>query len=227
MKYITYLAFAFTNIVTVTAIAAPPGPPPSIDPTQEIQTKNGPVTATKGVKFYSIDDLPTGIREEESRRHQEYKAKGYVDSSEEEVSWLEAMPKAVKPFADYKEKVQVKLANLDGTPFSALKFLGVVREGPPHSLSRLFSFPNGTLLLLREWDYVAEGGGMLIPKDRVNEQVNGVPAVLGIGQSAKGKAMSELTWATDAKSYSLIMSGHVENAGMHKKMMALANSIKD
>ena len=74
---------------------------------------------------------------------------------------------------------------------------------------------------------MAEGGGMLIPKGRVNEQVNGVPAVLGIAQSQKGKAMSQLTWATEAKSYTLIMTGHVENAGMHKKMMELANSIKD
>lgn len=217
MKYISRLALVYTATAASAAVAAPPGPPPSIAPSN----------ASRGVKYYVIDDLPPGIWEEESRRHQEYKTKGYVDASEEEVSWLEAMPKAVKPLADYKEKVLVKLSNLDGTPFAGLKFLGVVREGPPHSLSRLFSFPNGTLLLLREWDYVAEGGGMLIPKGRVNEQVNGVPAVLGIAQSQKGKAMSQLTWATEAKSYTLIMTGHVENAGMHKKMMELANSIKD
>lgn len=167
------------------------------------------------------------IRAEESRRHRDWLVKGHVDATDDQLSWIEAMPKAAKPLAEFKENTKVNLANLEGTPFAALKLLGVVREGPPSSLSRVFSFPNGTILLLREWDYIADGGGMLIPKDRINETVNGTPAILGIAQSPSGKAVSQLSWTTKTKDYLLVMTGHVRGNGMHKKMMELANSIRE
>lgn len=228
MKRVACLVAVFAALSPFAALAAPPGPPPSVIPDQTTPATLGETaSSSKGVRFYSINDLPLGIREEEAKTHRNFVAKGYVEMPDEQVSWLDAMPKAAKPLSDQKGQVKVKLADLEKTPFHSLRFLGAVREGPPRSLSRVFLFPNGAVVLLREWDYLAEGGGIMIPKERINEQVNGTPAVLGIAQAPGGKAISELSWVTENKSYSLIVAGNVRRNGQYKKVMELANSIKD
>lgn len=227
---------SFTSLLLLSILAVPafaePDNKPLFTPDIEINTPTGPVSAKAGVHYYSIEDLPSTIREEASRRLLRKREKGYVESTEEEVSWVDWAPKAAKPMPDIQSKIKVNLANLNGTPFAKLKFEGVVPEGPTFSgpwtsVSRIFSYSNGTVVILREWDYVADGGGILIQKEQLTESINGIPAAFGIQQSPKGKAISTISWQTDKKSYTLTMSGHVHGNGMYKKFIELANSIRD
>ena len=57
--------------------------------------------------------------------------------------------------------------------------------------------------MLQEWDYVADGGGITIVKEAMNTTVGKFPAQLSRKRSPSGKVMTELSWATEKKYFTL------------------------
>lgn len=76
--------------------------------------------------------------------------------------------------------------------------------GPWTSVSRIYSLPDGDIIRLHEWDYVADGGGIVMQKEMMNETVNGrYQAILSTKKSGLGNALTTLGWATERKTYQL------------------------
>lgn len=192
-----------------------------------------PLKIGSGVKFDSLDQLPPGIKEYAKKQKAEMHAKGYIDAPDPEVTSLNNFPNMVRPLSSVQGNLKIKLSNFDTTSFNNMKFEGIVPEGPTlagpwTSASRIYTIPNGAVIRLYEWDYVADGGGVNFQKEMVNETISGrYQAILAIKKSAKGNALTTLTWATGRKYYTLSMTGHVRGNGMYKSFMALANSIQD
>lgn len=104
--------------------------------------------------------------------------------------------------------VKVKLAELGGNPLAHCRYDGFLPDGPTltgpwTSVVRVFSCSAGETVMLSEWDYVADGGGVTIVKEAMNAMVGKFPAQLSRKRSPSGKVMTELSWATDKKYFTL------------------------
>lgn len=209
----------------------PYGPQPKKNAPNIIPTD--PLKVGSGVNFNSIEDLPPGLKEIAKNKHAEFLSKGHMDAPDSEVTNIKNLLKLASPLSSVEGNLKVKLSTLNTAAFNNLKFEGIFPEGPTRkgpwtSVSRIYTTPNGAIIQLHEWDYVADGGGITIQKEMVNESINGrYPAVLSIEKSAQGNALTTLAWATERKIYRLSMTGHVKGNGMYTQFMNLANSIRD
>ncbi|MDP3671357.1 MAG: hypothetical protein Q8R69_16905 [Telluria sp.] len=228
-----YLAMTLACLHFGTAFAQndPFGPQPKNNAPTVVPTD--PLKIGAGIKFDSVEQLPPGLKEYAKKQHAEMRSKGYIDASDPEVTSLKNFPKLVRPLSSMESNLKMKLSSFDAKLFDNLKFEGIVPEGPTPtgpwtSVSRIYTMPNGGIIRIFEWDYVADGGGVNFQQEMVNELINGrYQAILAIKKSAKGNASSTLTWATERKYYTLSMTGHVRGNGMYNRFMALANSIRD
>lgn len=197
------------------------------------QIPQDPLGIGKGVSANLITQLPPQLQEHARKHEVDMRTKGYVDASDQEIGYIKNYRRLIKPLSDIQGNLKLKLSSFDESSFAFLKLEGVVPEGPSPSgpwtsLSRVYTIPNGAIIRLMEWDYVADGGGINFQKEMFNETIQGkYSAILSIKQSAKGEALSTLTWATDKKYYVLTMTGHVRGNGMYKQFLSLANSIRD
>lgn len=103
--------------------------------------------------------------------------------------------------------IKVKLAELDGSALARCRYDGFLPNGPTlngpwTSVVRVFTCSN-QIVMLSEWDYVADGGGITIVKEAMNTTVGKFPAQLSRKRSPSGKVMTELAWATDNKYFTL------------------------
>ncbi|WP_323493245.1 hypothetical protein [Undibacterium sp. CCC3.4] len=101
-------------------------------------------------------------------------------------------------------RIKLRLATLDGSELSRFRYHGLLpdgptRDGPWTSVIRVFSRADGLLIMLDEWDYVASGGGVVTVKEMMNAKVGPWPARFIVKKTADGRAISELTWASDEK----------------------------
>ena len=192
-----------------------------------------PIGFAGGLDFNSIDDLPDGLKVIAEKKRAEIASNGFTIAPDSEVTNIRNFPKMARPLSSVEGNLKFKLGSLNTAIFNHLKFEGIFPEGPNRSgpwtsVSRIYSLPNGDIIRLHDWDYVANGGGITMQREMLNETVNGrYPAIFSTKKSAQGNALSTLTWATDRKVYKLSMTGDAKGNGMHKRLMDLADSVQN
>ena len=194
-----------------------------------------PATAT-GITILPLDQhpVPDVLKNQARLELTQMKSSGYVDATEDSVSYLdrtkEDKDKRLKPMTEVAPKLKVIPANLGSSPLGQAVLLGATASGGLTEegwtgLSRIFDVPKFGLVELNEVDYIASQGGMAFIKEAINQDVNGFPAILSVKQSRSNKGLTELTWATDQKIYTLSANRALKDQKSVDEFLALARSI--
>ena len=178
--------------------------------------------------------VPDLLRTQARLEFTQMKERGYVDATEDAVSFLdkakEDKDKRLKTMVEVAPKLKVSPADMRASPLGQATLLGATESGGYTEegwtgLDRLFVVPKFGLVGLNEVDYVASQGGIAFIKEAINQDVNGYPAILSVKQSRGNKGLTELTWATDRKIYSLSTNRALKNKQSIDSFMELARSI--
>lgn len=189
-----------------------------------------------GVVLKALDSLPVpaALKTNAMNEISDMSSKGYVITSEEAVIYLERMKDtaALQPLNNVQHLLKIKPANLQPTPFAQMKALGAIPSGAYTdkgwtALQRIFQAPGSNLFGLEEIDYAATGGGLLMIKEAVNQDINGFPGILRVKKSNSNRSTTELTWATSKKIYTLSTNRDLTGDATTNEFLALAKSIKE
>jgi len=224
MLFTTLLFIAGNGIAANTAPLPFTGKQSSPVPTMEIGK----------VKHLSKEEIPPELKavvEDDIEKSR----KGYEEVSEEYFEYLDNYQNYLRVEDDVLPNLKLTLANLARTEFESYKYEGMIPGGPTipgpwTSVTRVFRSQDGMLVKLTEWDFVADGGAIVIVDEVMNSRVSGVPAFMAVKKSPSGKAVTTLTWATDKKQYTLTAEddGSVHGArklNTKKWLVKLAESI--
>jgi hypothetical protein len=114
---------------------------------------------------------------------------------------------AIVPPAD------VSASDLAGYTLAGVVPEGRGQDGPWTGVKRVYRRPDGVLVMLHEWAYAAEGGGVLGVRELMNATVRhgatSCPAQFAIRRAPTGQVVSELRWFTDAKVFTLSVAQDV------------------
>lgn len=191
---------------------------------------------SKGITVLPLDQhpVPDVLKTQARLELTQMKDKGYVDATEDSVSYLdkakEDMDKRLKPMAEVAPKLKLSPANLGSSSLGQAVLLGATASGGYTEegwtgLNRIFVVPKMGIVGLEEVDYIASQGGMAFIKEAINQDVNGFPAILSVKKSRSNKGLTELTWATDRKIYTLSTNHALKNQKSIDEFLALARSI--
>lgn len=128
----------------------------------------------------------------------------YEEASEALFMHLSSYYNHLRIGPDALSNVKVKLVDISMTKLAKYKYEGLIPEGPTiegpwTSVTRVFRRSDGLLIKLTEWDFVADGGAIVIIDEVMNSSVSDVPAFLSVKKSPSGKAVTTIEWATDKK----------------------------
>jgi len=192
-------------------------------------TKDTVMIESKG-NFYKMAEFSKEEMELTEKVGKDMAAKGYTDASEEEVQALKNDKVLIRPM-NQVNGLSFKPVSLKNTPFQQFHFKGGFPDnedgddGTFLTLSRIFTMPNGSLIMLTEDDLIMSGGKVILQKDRINENVNGSLAILTVQQSPSGNALTSMSWTTTTTDYTLEMEGNVMKNGQYEVFLNLARSI--
>jgi len=189
-----------------------------------------------GITILPLDQhpVPDVLKTQARLELTQMKDKGYVDSTEDAVSYLdkakEDKDKRLKSMAEVAPKLRINPANVESSPLGQAVLLGATASGGYTEegwtgLNRIFVVPKLGLVGLDEVDYVASQGGMDFIKEAINQNVNGFPAILTVKKSRSNKGLTELTWADDRKIYTLSTNRALKDQKSIDEFLALARSI--
>lgn len=156
--------------------------------------------------------VPDMLKTQAKLEFTQMKKRGYIDATEDAVSYLdrakENKKKRLKAMVDISSKLKITPASLDASSLKQATLLGASASGGYTEegwtgLNRIFIVPNLGIVGLKELDFLASQGGMVFIEEAINQEVNGRPAILSVKQSRSKKGLSELTWATDRKIFTL------------------------
>ncbi|MBK0417228.1 hypothetical protein JD974_22720 [Chromobacterium haemolyticum] len=191
----------------------------------------------------SINELPAALKVvsvEDLKR--DVKNKSAVDGrmdyekiSDEAVLYATSYQNRLRTLQDVSANAKSKLADIGASQLNAYRFEGVVPQGPSlrgpwSSFDRVFRRPDGVLIILHEWDFIADGGGVMAVKELMNLKVQGLPARFVVKKSPSGKKVSELTWVSSKKYYTIAVWDEIGSSPQQAYnlawLMALAEPIK-
>jgi len=133
---------------------------------------------------------------------------------EQDARNFTAFRERIRDSSTIGEKVKIRLLNVASTELGNYQYVGLIPEGPHRqgpwtSVTRVFLRPDGFPIFLYEWDFVADGGSIVVFKELLNEKVGNIPARLVVKQSRDGRAMSTITWATGTRDVTISVWGDV------------------
>jgi hypothetical protein len=170
------------------------------------------------VKIVPLASLPPALRrvvEEDVRRLREGKGVLYGELTAEEARRQETLRQRLRPLAEVEGNMKTPLADLSRTALAGYRLDGIVpdgpdRSGPWSSAVRVFERSDGVLITLHEWDFVADGGGILSVREMMNASVRGQAAQFAIRRApGGGNAVSELRWAARRRIFTLSVQDDV------------------
>jgi hypothetical protein len=138
------------------------------------------------VKYISKDELPPDfsvITEKgiENNKH------AYEEAPEALFTHLSNYYNHLRTGPDALTNVKVKLVDISMTKLAKYMYEGLIPEGPTlkgpwASVTRVFRRSDGLLIKLTEWDFVADGGAIVIVDEVMNSRVSGIPC-LSLGKN--------------------------------------------
>ena len=188
------------------------------DPASEDLGTGSPSSAVSGVRVEPLanHEVPEALKNQARQEIEQHGKQGYTDASEEAVSYLGRAVAAAQRSGDGSLRsmeqiagsLAISPASLSGTDLETAKLLGASTAGAYKKegwtgLVRVFVAPGLGPVVLEEFDFVAGGGGLVMIKEAVNEDINGYPAILRMKKSLSGKSVTELTWVSDRKIFTM------------------------
>jgi hypothetical protein len=128
---------------------------------------------------------------------------------------LEAYRQGVKRASDVLPNSTIQLSSLEGTPFEKMTLLGYLPagglpQGPWTAVQRLFAKPPGELVLLREWDFGLDGGGVVMFDEMLNTKVGHARAIFTVTRSG-GTTQTLINWVTGTRQFELLATCKLAN----------------
>jgi hypothetical protein len=176
-------------------------------------------------KLVDLASLPPQLRhtvDDEIRRLRAGDGVIYGDMTSDEAHSLDSAGGRALPLDgaldNFNAHAKVPLADISASDLAGYTLAGVVPEGagqdgPWSSLKRVYRRPDGVLVMLHEWAYAAEGGGVLGVRELMNATVQHgtarYPAQFAIRRATTGQVVSELRWFTEAKVFTLSVAQDV------------------
>ena len=185
------------------------------DTRQTVSTNPVPQIEPGKAKVVDLASLPPALRrtvDAEVKRLRAGDGVLYGDLTSDEAHALESYRERVLPLAGVAGNTKVALADVSASDLGGYALAGVVPEGPGKdgpwsSLRRVYRRADGVLVMLHEWAYAADGGGVLGVRELMNATVrhgsSRYPAQFAIRRATTGQVVSELRWFTDAKIFTL------------------------
>lgn len=232
------MSFVFSAAcLTVTPVTAQTAP----------NADHPPMPSGVVIKSLEFMEAPDVLKNQAKNEISQMKSLGYAYAPEGAISYIDRAvqtlsnngkppdtdskeEKRLRPLQEIRSKLKVnpsllpesikKPQILGATPG------GTLTEGGWTSLTRVFVVPKLGTLMLVETDYTASGGGLIMIKEAINQNINGHPAILRKKKSQTGKSITELTWATDIKIYNLSLNRMVKGAALDR-FINIAQSITD
>lgn len=178
----------------------------------------------------SLDDLPEAFRAAAARDLEDMKTKGFVTVDDSALNAFRYYQNKILPLDVVQKNINMPLTDIASTAFRTLRYEGTVPEGPnPEgpwtSVTHVFANKDGALVMLYEWAYVIDGGGGVMQKELINEQIGGNPAVFTIKRTTSGAGATEVAWYTGDKFYLLTASKELHQPEQRAWLVGLANSL--
>jgi hypothetical protein len=132
-----------------------------------------------------------------------------VGDSSQWMANLAAYRQGVKRAEDVLPNTAIELVSLAGTPFERhFTLLGYIAEGtaprgPWTSVSRMFAKPPGELVLLKEWDFGLDGGGVVLLDEMLNTRVGAARATFIVTRSGD-VTQTMVQWISGTRQFELI-----------------------
>lgn len=87
----------------------------------------------------------------------------------------------MRKLSDIEKNLTVKLADLSRGELNKYKLEGAYPDGPTKagpwsSVTRVFKRDDDVAILLHEWDYIGDGGGVMIIEELMNTKLGKSPA---------------------------------------------------
>jgi hypothetical protein len=190
--------YLIRKVFTFTTIFLPPFTGTASDTVSLPSTSDGiysrvPRMEVGKVKRISKDQLPSDLREAtetdigKSKRDYEAAPEAYFEFTNNYYNNLRTGPKALS-------NVQVSLVDVSSTKLAEYEYEGFIPEGPTKkgpwtNVTRVFRRPDGMVIKLSEWDFVADGGAIVIVDELMNSNVADIPAYLSVIQSHQVKLL--------------------------------------
>lgn len=217
-KMIVLLLFSITAIASVHA-----------DNGHDVSTSPMPDLEIGKAKRISKDALPSGLKaiaEEDYAREQaaidrstgKRKTDSFEQVGEESLYPKNNYHNHIKPIDEkITQKFKSTPASLAGTDLKYFVYEGFIPEGPTpngpwSSFTRVFKGPDGLLVMVHEWDFLVDGGGVVVIDELMNTSVNGSPARFVKKQTPSGEVFTELSWITKRKEYCITVWANVPEA---------------
>jgi hypothetical protein len=156
---------------------------------------------------------------------------GALTQADEKVtSALDAMEVLLKPDNESLSRATFTPARLSGT-LAEMSLRGVLPEmasakGGWTMISRLFAAGPAKVMLM-EWDYRHEGGGVLSISDFHNVSVGSVPGNMRCEVSPQRKSLCTISWTTSARSYILYLQEPTFQLDAFERLRNLAEMVRE
>jgi len=179
-----------------------------------------PKMETGKIKHLSKEELPPELKavvEDDIAKSR----KGYENVAEEYFDYLDGYRNHLRLEDDILPNLNLTLADIARTEFENYEYEGMIPGGPTTagpwtSVTRVYRRADGELIKLTEWDFVADGGAIVIIDEVMNKRVSGIPAFLSVKVAQSGRAITTLTWATNRKQYTLTAEDDARVRGTRK-----------
>jgi hypothetical protein len=145
----------------------------------------------------------------------------FGDIPDDAIIYMRNYRARIKNIGDVENNLTFKMADVSRGELNKYTLEGAYPEGPTKpgpwsSRTRVFKGDDNAIVLLHEWNYVGDGGGVMIVEELMNTQVGNTPARLSIKKSPAGWISSELIWVTKKRLFTLTVLGDVPDDGTAK-----------
>jgi len=121
---------------------------------------------------------------------------------------LDAYRRVVKPASEVMPKATVRLSSLQGTSFERMTLLGYLPggglpQGPWTAVQRLFATASGELVLLKEYDFGLDGGGVVMFDEMLNTKVGASRATIKVTKTGEA-TQTIVSWVSGTRRIELL-----------------------
>lgn len=202
MPNLAYLLLLLVNSSFAADLSAPPTP-------------DGLPNVSRGKwAVISRDQLPRSPLTKSTagpKTGERFKTAPYDRVINDDGGWVidfDRYPRMLKAASDVLPKSSIDLMPLEGTTFDEFTLLGYVPDGStPHgtwtAIARVFTAPDSELVVLREWDFGLDDGGVLLLDDMLNSEVGRVRATV-IETHTGSVTQTLVSWITGTRKFELI-----------------------
>lgn len=223
-----YIASALALVFGIHSVAFAANAPDKLAPSSPATwVQSGKVTYT------SINKLTPPVRkmiEAELSEQPFGTARRFGEISDDAIIYMSNYHGQIKKISDIEKNMTFKLADVSRGDLNKYTLEGAYPEGPTKagpwsSVTRVFKREDNVTVMLHEWNYVGDGGGVMIVKELMNAKVGNTPARLSVKKSPTGRMSSELTWVTKNRLFTLTVLDDVPDGSKAKYNLTWLNRL--